>query len=110
MTTLKLVALSASGLGRSCQGWTMVTSWPKAASGHEDRAEPDPVGHDLGPGLLGLLELEGLDARPDVGERREGHRLLGVHRRAARPAGDRPAADERDGRDRHGPERRGDDE
>src|SRR5438477_8070209 len=57
----------------------------------EHGAEADLVGHDLGPGLLGAVEGEGLDAGLHVVELAEGDRLLGIDGGAAGPARQGPA-------------------
>src|SRR6266568_757841 len=79
-------------------------------SEHEHRAEADAVRHDLPERLLGLIEPEPLDPRPDPRERAEGDGLLGVDRPAARPAGDGLAGEERERRELERLERRRDDE
>src|SRR2546427_4042558 len=60
--------------------------------------------------LLGLLQLEHLDARADAGEDAEGDGLLRIDGAAARPARDALSAEQRQGGYFEWLERRGDDE
>src|SRR2546428_13888583 len=88
----------------SARGWTRgearPTSWPgsrERRSGRQHCAEPDAIPDHLRVSLLGLLQLEHLDARADAGEDAEGDGLLRIDGAAARPARDALPAEQRQG-------------
>src|SRR3989475_8067024 len=102
-----------SSVARWTRGEARPTSWPASQerrSGRQHRAEPDAIPDHLRVSLLGLLQLEHLDARADAGEDAEGDGLLRIDGAAARPARDPLPAEQRQGRYLEWLERRGDDE
>src|SRR5438132_2218763 len=102
-----------SSAARWTPGEARPTSWPASRerrSGRQHRAEPDAIPDHLRVSLLGLLQLEHLDARADAGEDAEGDGLLRIDGAAARPARDPLPAEQRQGRYLEWVERRGDDE
>src|SRR3954470_2022091 len=82
----RCASIASSRAAGGSDAMSAIRSAPRSAfiassfSRGEHGAEPDLVGHHFRERVVGLLELEGLDARAHAGERAERHRLFGVHR------------------------------
>src|SRR5437870_8693395 len=104
---------ATSSVARWTRGEARPTSWPASQerrSGRQHRAEPDAIPDHLRVSLLGLFQLEHLDARADAGEDAEGDGLLGIDGAAAGPTSDGLPAQQSECRDFQRVERRSDDE